>query len=102
MKTRVCARATLLLFVLHASFSHEDDHETSEDLKAPEAEVRVQVSGQALVPGVRAQDWISSARVLLDGDKHVGFIRCVHVKTNMNMPETRERARMTLHEYDND
>lgn len=99
VRSRVCACVTLLLlFVLHASFSHEDiklfeDYETSEDL-----DVRVQVSGRAVVPGVRAQDWISSARVLLDGDKHVGFIRCVNdVKTNMNMPETRERARMTMH-----
>lgn len=87
MKTRV---ALLLLFVVHLSFSHEDiklldDYETSEDL-----DVRVQVSGRAVVPGLRAQDWISSARVLLDGDKHVGFIRCV--KTNTSMPETRERA----------
>lgn len=98
MKTRVRACVTLLLlFVLHASFSHEDiklleDYETSEDV-----DVRVQVSGRAVVPGVRAQDWICSARVLLDGDKHVGFIRCVNdIKTNV-MPETRERARMTVH-----
>ncbi|XP_067310956.1 ER membrane protein complex subunit 7-like [Pseudorasbora parva] len=86
MKTRgryrVRACVTLLLFALHASLCHEhikldEDDETSEDVKfrTPEGDVRVHVTGRALVPGVSGQDWISAARVLLDGDAHVGFIR---------------------------
>ncbi len=85
MKMRVheCVAALLLLLLaLHASSSLDiklhDDEEDDEDamFKTPEGDARVQVSGRALVPGVRAQDWVASARVLLDGDKHVGFIRC--------------------------
>jgi len=82
--SRACACVALLLFALHASLGHEhiklqEDEETAEDVKfrTPEGDVRVQVSGRALVPGVRTQDWIANARVLLDGDTHVGFIRCV-------------------------
>ncbi|KAK2879238.1 hypothetical protein Q8A67_020029 [Cirrhinus molitorella] len=76
-RVRACVTA-LLLFGLRACFSQDIKlEEDDEDVlfKTPEGDVRVQVSGRALVPGVRAQDWISSARVLLDGDKHVGFIR---------------------------
>ncbi|XP_056092714.1 ER membrane protein complex subunit 7-like isoform X1 [Rhinichthys klamathensis goyatoka] len=90
--SRACACVALLLFALHASLGHEhiklqEDEETAEEVKfrtpeedqlklrAPEGDVRVQVSGRALVPGVRTQDWVAHARVLLDGDTHVGFIR---------------------------
>lgn len=86
MKMRVheCIAALLLLLALRESSSldiklHDDDDEEEDEdamFKTPEGDARVQVSGRALVPGVRAQDWIASARVLLDGDKHVGFIRC--------------------------
>ncbi|XP_050990018.1 ER membrane protein complex subunit 7-like [Labeo rohita] len=77
LRARACVSA-LLLFGLRVCFSQdiklqEDDEDVM--FKTPEEDVRVQVSGRALVPGVRAQDWISSARVLLDGDKHVGFLR---------------------------
>ncbi|XP_056332909.1 ER membrane protein complex subunit 7-like [Danio aesculapii] len=67
---RACVPALLLLFGLRACFALEEEEEmlVHEDM-------RVHVSGRALVPGVRAQDWISSARVLLDGEKHVGFLR---------------------------
>lgn len=97
--SRACACVALLLFALHACLGHEhiklqEDEETSEDVKfrspgedqvkfrSPGEDVRVQVSGRALVPGVRTQDWISNARVLLDGDTHVGFIRCVKTHTH--------------------
>ncbi|KAM9293832.1 endoplasmic reticulum membrane protein complex subunit 7 [Gastrophryne carolinensis] len=36
---------------------------------------RFKVEGRAVVPGVRPQDWVSGARVLLDGEEHVGFLR---------------------------
>ncbi|CAJ0958532.1 unnamed protein product [Ranitomeya imitator] len=36
---------------------------------------RFKVEGRAVVPGVRPQDWVSGARVLVDGEEHVGFLR---------------------------
>ncbi|XP_028677656.1 ER membrane protein complex subunit 7 [Erpetoichthys calabaricus] len=36
---------------------------------------RFKIEGRAVVPGIRAQDWISSARVLVEGEDHVGFFR---------------------------
>lgn len=35
------------------------------------------IEGRAIVPGVRLQDWISTARVIVEGEEHVGFFRCV-------------------------
>lgn len=79
MRVHACV-AALLLLALRASCSLDirlhDDEDEDAMLRTPEGDARAQVSGRALVPGVRAQDWIASARVLLDGDQHVGFIRC--------------------------
>ncbi|XP_053330935.1 ER membrane protein complex subunit 7 [Spea bombifrons] len=36
---------------------------------------KFKVEGRAIVPGIRLQDWVSSARVLVDGEEHVGFLR---------------------------
>ncbi|XP_068109452.1 endoplasmic reticulum membrane protein complex subunit 7 [Hyperolius riggenbachi] len=36
---------------------------------------RYKVEGRAVVPGVRPQDWVSGARVLVDGEEHIGFLR---------------------------
>ncbi|XP_073495244.1 endoplasmic reticulum membrane protein complex subunit 7 [Phyllobates terribilis] len=36
---------------------------------------KFKVEGRAVVPGVRPQDWVSGARVLVDGEEHVGFLR---------------------------
>ncbi|XP_026111268.1 ER membrane protein complex subunit 7-like [Carassius auratus] len=75
MKMRACVTALLLLGLracLSQDVRHHEDDEEDEDVMF---QTRAQVSGRALVPGVRTRDWISSARVLLDGDKHVGFIR---------------------------
>ncbi|KAJ8356252.1 hypothetical protein SKAU_G00190460 [Synaphobranchus kaupii] len=33
------------------------------------------IEGRAIVPGVRPQDWISTARVLVEGEEHIGFLR---------------------------
>ncbi|XP_036398536.1 ER membrane protein complex subunit 7-like [Megalops cyprinoides] len=33
------------------------------------------IEGRAVVPGVKAQDWISTARVLVEGEEYVGFFR---------------------------
>lgn len=36
---------------------------------------RFKIEGRAIVPGVKAQDWVSTARVLVDGEDYVGFLR---------------------------
>ncbi|XP_057200236.1 ER membrane protein complex subunit 7-like isoform X1 [Triplophysa rosa] len=73
-----CLRVWVVLLGLHVTISHEvtNDvtHEGDKDDVRSE-DVKFQVLGRAVVPGVRTHDWISSARVLLDGDKHVGFLR---------------------------
>ena len=36
---------------------------------------RFKIEGRAIVPGVRTQDWVSKARVLVEGEEFVGFLR---------------------------
>ncbi|NWZ07913.1 EMC7 protein, partial [Agelaius phoeniceus] len=36
---------------------------------------RFKIEGRAVVPGVKPQDWIAGARVLVDGEEHVGFLK---------------------------
>ncbi|KAL4656456.1 ER membrane protein complex subunit 7 [Arapaima gigas] len=36
---------------------------------------RFRIEGRALVHGVRLQDWISTAHVLVEGEEHVGFLK---------------------------
>lgn len=36
---------------------------------------RFKIEGRAIVHGVKLQDWISTARVLVEGEEHVGFLR---------------------------
>lgn len=36
---------------------------------------RFKIEGRAVVPGVKPQDWISAARVQVDGEEHVGFLK---------------------------
>uniref|UniRef100_W5N468 Endoplasmic reticulum membrane protein complex subunit 7 n=1 Tax=Lepisosteus oculatus TaxID=7918 RepID=W5N468_LEPOC len=36
---------------------------------------RFKIEGRAVVPGVKTQDWISTARVLVEGEEHVGFLK---------------------------
>lgn len=36
---------------------------------------RFKIEGRAIVPGVKPQDWISSAKVFVEGDEYVGFLR---------------------------
>lgn len=33
------------------------------------------IEGRAIVPGVKTQDWVSAARVLVEGEEYVGFLR---------------------------
>uniref|UniRef100_A0A4W5R7T4 Endoplasmic reticulum membrane protein complex subunit 7 n=1 Tax=Hucho hucho TaxID=62062 RepID=A0A4W5R7T4_9TELE len=36
---------------------------------------RFKIEGRAIVPGVKTQDWISSARVTVEGEEYIGFLR---------------------------
>lgn len=36
---------------------------------------RFKIEGRAIVPGLKTQDWVSSARVLVEGEEYVGFLR---------------------------
>lgn len=36
---------------------------------------RFKIEGRAVVPGVKPQDWVAGARVLVDGEEHVGFLK---------------------------
>lgn len=36
---------------------------------------RFKIEGRAIVPGVKSQDWVSAARVLVEGEEYVGFLR---------------------------
>lgn len=36
---------------------------------------RFKIEGRAIVPGMRPQDWINTARVLVEGEEHIGFLR---------------------------
>lgn len=36
---------------------------------------RFKIEGRATVPGVKSQEWVSSSRVLVEGEEYVGFLR---------------------------
>lgn len=36
---------------------------------------RFKIEGRAVVPGVKTQDWISTARILVEGGEYVGFLK---------------------------
>ncbi|KAG7508088.1 ER membrane protein complex subunit 7 [Solea senegalensis] len=36
---------------------------------------RFKIEGRAIVPGVKPQDWVSMARVTVEGEEYVGFLR---------------------------
>lgn len=76
-----CLRVWVVFLGFHVTISLELTNDVTlegdnDDVRAED--VRFQVLGRAVVPGVRTHDWISSARVLLDGDKHVGFLRSIN------------------------
>ncbi|XP_062267371.1 ER membrane protein complex subunit 7 [Platichthys flesus] len=41
----------------------------------PNGEYGFKIEGRAVVPGVKTQDWVSTARVLVEGEEFVGFLR---------------------------
>lgn len=36
---------------------------------------KFKIEGRAIVPGVKTQDWVSAARVLVEGEEYIGFLR---------------------------
>lgn len=38
---------------------------------------RFKIEGRAIVPGIKSQEWVSSSRVLVEGEEYVGFLRYV-------------------------
>lgn len=36
---------------------------------------RFKIEGRAIVPGIKTQDWVSTARILVEGEEYVGFLR---------------------------
>ncbi|KAJ8290420.1 hypothetical protein GJAV_G00012630 [Gymnothorax javanicus] len=36
---------------------------------------RFKIEGRASVPGIKTHDWISTARVFVDGEEHIGFLK---------------------------
>uniref|UniRef100_A0A674MN38 Endoplasmic reticulum membrane protein complex subunit 7 n=1 Tax=Takifugu rubripes TaxID=31033 RepID=A0A674MN38_TAKRU len=36
---------------------------------------RFKIEGRAIVPGIKTQDWVSTARVLVDGEEYIGFLK---------------------------
>lgn len=38
---------------------------------------RFKIEGRAIVPNAKTQDWVSSSRVLVEGEEFVGFLRYV-------------------------
>ncbi|XP_028830952.1 ER membrane protein complex subunit 7-like [Denticeps clupeoides] len=55
-------------FAACAAFS-DTDPETQTDRDS------FRIEGRAVVPAVQPHDWISAARVLVDGEEHIGFFR---------------------------
>ncbi|XP_068609760.1 endoplasmic reticulum membrane protein complex subunit 7 [Brachionichthys hirsutus] len=74
------AKASLLWVCVQAAFvavSCFTDMETGPGAGAaaqPNGD-RFKIEGRAIVPGIKTQDWVSTARVLVEGEEFVGFLR---------------------------
>ncbi|XP_061098855.1 ER membrane protein complex subunit 7-like [Conger conger] len=72
-----CISQTWFIFhILYATSLCFSDPESGSGLAAvqPNGD-RFKIEGRAIVPGMRPQDWISNARILVEGEEHVGFLR---------------------------
>lgn len=36
---------------------------------------RFKIEGRAIVPGIKTYDWVSTARILVDGEDYIGFLK---------------------------
>ncbi|XP_017581273.1 ER membrane protein complex subunit 7 [Pygocentrus nattereri] len=60
------------VFVLSRCFS---EPEPGPSAASPASGDRFKIEGRAIVPGFKPQEWVSSARVLVEGGEYVGFLR---------------------------
>lgn len=60
------------LFALSWCFS---DAEPGPVAGSPSNGDHFKIEGRAVVPGVKTQDWISTARILVEGEEYVGFLK---------------------------
>ncbi|XP_062406393.1 ER membrane protein complex subunit 7 [Sardina pilchardus] len=61
------------LFALAWCFSDSDAGPSAASLQANGD--RFKIEGRAIVPGVKSQEWVSSSRVMVEGEEYVGFLR---------------------------
>lgn len=64
--------ALQVLFALSWCFS---DAESGPVAGSPSNGDRFKIEGRAIVSGVKTQDWISTARILVEGEEYVGFFK---------------------------
>lgn len=65
----------LWLFVRAAAGLADVDAGPGAAAPTPAGGDRFRIEGRAIVPGIKTHDWVSAARVLVDGEEHVGFLK---------------------------
>ncbi|XP_010892497.1 ER membrane protein complex subunit 7 isoform X1 [Esox lucius] len=77
LQSRLSESCILLqvMFVLGCCFSDMDSGPIGMSGSAQPNGDRFKIEGRAIVPGVKTQDWISSARIMVDGEEYIGFLR---------------------------
>ncbi|CAB1339841.1 unnamed protein product [Coregonus sp. 'balchen'] len=63
------------MFILACCFSDMDSGPIATGGSVQPNGDRFKIEGRAIVPGVKTQDWISSARVTVEGEEYIGFLR---------------------------
>uniref|UniRef100_A0A4W4HCD6 Endoplasmic reticulum membrane protein complex subunit 7 n=1 Tax=Electrophorus electricus TaxID=8005 RepID=A0A4W4HCD6_ELEEL len=66
---------TLILAVLFGLCMCYRTGPKGETLQVTAGDDKFKIEGRAILYGVRTEDWVSNAVVLVDGEEHVGFIR---------------------------
>lgn len=67
----VCLQAAL---VVASGFTDMDAGPGAAAATQPSGD-RFKIEGRAIVPGIKTQDWVSTARIQVDGEEYVGFLR---------------------------
>lgn len=68
------------LFALSSCFSESDSGPVVASQSNGD---RFKIEGRAIVSGIKTQDWISTARVLVEGEEYVGFLKWVAFITTL-------------------
>ncbi|XP_064182888.1 endoplasmic reticulum membrane protein complex subunit 7-like [Anguilla rostrata] len=72
----IVARAWIYLTALFAASCAFSDMESGPANSAAQSNGdRFKIEGRAVVPGIKTQDWISTARVLVEGEEYIGFLK---------------------------